>query len=254
VDRQFLNAVRDEAMETTTRDPAVRERDATNVLPPVPATWARVLASEIAEPWFAELGAWIADERLRHTVFPPAADVFRALEATPYEEVRVVILGQDPYHDEGQAHGLSFSVPRGIKPPPSLTNIFKELAADVGARAPDHGCLEAWARRGVLLLNTVLTVRAHTPASHKGRGWERLTSAVLRKLSDRQEPVVFVLWGAHAQKRSALVDTTRHTVLQGAHPSPLSANKGFFGSRPFSSVNEALRRADLAPIDWQLPP
>jgi uracil-DNA glycosylase len=234
----------------TTRDGDVGMRD----LPPVPASWHRALASEIAEPWFSELDAWLAEERRRHTVFPPAEDVFRALEATPYEEVRVVILGQDPYHDDGQAHGLCFSVPPGTKPPPSLANIFKELAADVGVPAPAHGCLEAWARRGVLLLNTVLTVRAHEPASHKARGWERFTRAILRKLNEREEPLVFVLWGGHAQRQSKLVDASRHVVLLGAHPSPLSANKGFFGSRPFSSINEALRRVHRPPIDWELPP
>jgi uracil-DNA glycosylase len=226
----------------------------TRGLPPLPASWRSILASDIAEPWFVELAAWLAEERQRHTVFPPAADVFRALEATPYEEVRVVILGQDPYHDDGQAHGLCFSVPPGTKPPPSLANIFKELAADVGVHAPGHGCLEAWARRGVLLLNTVLTVRAHAPASHKDRGWERFTSAVLRKLNEREEPLVFVLWGGHAQRRLPLLDASRHTVLQAAHPSPLSANKGFFGSRPFSTINEALGRAHRPPIDWELPP
>jgi uracil-DNA glycosylase len=220
--------------------------------PPLPAGWRRVLAPEIGEPWFAELATWVAEERRRHSVFPPEAEVFHALEATPYEDVRVVILGQDPYHDEGQAHGLCFSVRRGVKPPPSLANIYKELAADVGVPRPKHGCLEGWARQGVLLLNTVLTVRAHEPGSHKDRGWERFSSAVLRKVNERHTPIVFVLWGAHAQKKAELVDTSRHTVLKAAHPSPLSAKNGFFGSRPFSRINEALRDAGCPPIDWQV--
>jgi uracil-DNA glycosylase len=221
--------------------------------PNLPASWERVLASEIAEPYVADLARFVAEERLQHAVFPPEAEVFRAFEATPYDDVRVVILGQDPYHDDGQAHGLCFSVRPGVKPPPSLGNIYKELAADVAIAKPPHGCLEAWAKQGVMLLNAVLTVRAHAPGSHKDRGWERFTDAVLRKLSERRSPVVFVLWGTYARKKVGLVDTTRHTVLEAAHPSPLSARSGFFGSRPFSAINAALARAGHVPIDWRIP-
>jgi len=200
----------------------------------------------------AELARFVAHERGGGDVYPPAAAVFRALELTSYDAVRVVLLGQDPYHDEGQAHGLCFSVPRGVKPPPSLANIYKELAADVGFRAPSHGCLEPWARQGVLLLNAVLTVRAHAPASHKDRGWERFTDAVLRALNERDAPVVFVFWGGYARKKARLIDASRHTLLESAHPSPLSARNGFFGSRPFSAIDAALRRIGEAPIAWQL--
>ena len=199
------------------------------------------------------LPASSADERRAHSVFPPDAEVFHALEATPYEDVNVLLLGQDPYHDDGQAHGLCFSVRPGIKPPPSLVNIYKELQADVGFRIPNNGYLEPWARQGVLMLNAVLTVRAHTPNSHKDRGWETFTDAVIRKVNEKSDPVVFVLWGGYAQKKVKLVDTSRHTVIQSAHPSPLSARNGFFGSRPFSAINEALRRAGKPAIDWQLP-
>jgi uracil-DNA glycosylase len=219
-------------------------------LPPIPPAWRAALAPEIEAPWFADLSRFLEAERGTHQVFPPRDETFAALALTPLTEVRVVILGQDPYHDEGQAHGLAFSVRRGVRPPPSLANIFKELEADVGARAPGHGDLTAWARRGVLLLNAVLTVRAHEPNSHRGHGWERFTDAVLRQVAAREAPVVFVLWGAYAQKKAPLVDG--HPVITGAHPSPLSARNGFFGSRPFSRVNEALRRAGEPPVDWQL--
>jgi uracil-DNA glycosylase len=164
-----------------------------------------------------------------------------------------MILGQDPYHDDNQAHGLAFSVRPGIKPPPSLVNIYKELRSDVGFRIPNNGCLVPWTQQGVLLLNAVLTVRAHQPASHKGKGWETFTDAVLRKVNEKDSPVVFVLWGAYAQKKLSLIDTTRHTVVQSVHPSPLSARNGFFGSKPFSQINAALQAARKPPIDWQLP-
>jgi uracil-DNA glycosylase len=178
--------------------------------------------------------------------------VLTAFELTPFDEARVLILGQDPYHDEGQAHGLAFSVSPGVRPPPSLVNLFKELHADLGCPIPRSGSLIPWARQGVLLLNTVLTVRAHAPGSHKGRGWETFTDAVLRALAERSEPMVFVLWGGFAQKKARLLDTGRHTVLSSAHPSPLSARNGFFGSRPYSAVNRALEARGQQPIDWSL--
>lgn len=219
----------------------------------LPASWRPVLGAELEKPYFQDLRRFVDEERRAHSVFPPEEEVFAALEATPYDRVKVLLLGQDPYHDDGQAHGLCFSVRPGVRPPPSLVNIFKELEADIGCPRPRHGCLSRWAEQGVLLLNTVLTVRAHQPASHKGRGWEKLTDEVIRKVSARPDPVVFLLWGAHAHKKEKLVDAARHTVIKGVHPSPLSANNGFFGSKPFSKVNAALAAAGKTPIDWQLP-
>ena len=218
-----------------------------------PAGWQQVLAGETEQPYWSELNAFLEAERAAHTVFPPEEDVFTALSATPYADVKVLVVGQDPYHDVGQAHGLAFSVRPGVKAPPSLRNIFKELASDVGCTPPGHGSLIHWAQQGVLLLNTVLTVRAHLANSHKGRGWERFTDAVISAVSAKPEPVVFVLWGAHAQKKLALIDAARHTVIQSAHPSPLSAKAGFFGSRPFSQINAALEASGQAPIDWCIP-
>ena len=185
-------------------------------------------------------------------MFPPEDDVFSALRLTPFDEVKVVLLGQDPYHDDGQAHGLCFSVRPGVKAPPSLVNIFKELHSDLGCVIPNNGCLTPWAKQGVLLLNAVLTVRAHQANSHKNQGWEQFTDAVIRAVNDRPQPVVFLLWGNYAQKKGILVDANRHRVIKGAHPSPLSASK-FFGSKPFSAVNRALVELGNAPIDWQLP-
>jgi uracil-DNA glycosylase len=222
-------------------------------LPPLPASWRPALAAEVEKPYFQDLCRFVAEERKDHQVFPPERDVFSALELTPYDDVKVVLLGQDPYHDDGQAHGLCFSVLPGVSPPPSLVNMYKELQTDVGFRVPNNGYLIPWARQGVLLLNAVLTVRAHTPNSHKNRGWETFTDAVLARVNDRRDPVVFVLWGGYAQKKAKLIDGSRHTIIQMAHPSPLSARNGFFGSKPFSGINEALRRAGKHPIDWQLP-
>jgi uracil-DNA glycosylase len=219
----------------------------------LPLSWQAVLADELEQPYFAKLAAFVDGERARHKVFPPEPDVLNALKLTPYESVRVLIVGQDPYHDEGQAHGLAFSVRPGVTPPPSLRNIFKELRDDLGCAVPDNGYLAPWAEQGVLLLNTVLTVRAHTPNSHRGKGWERFTDAVIRRVSERAEPVVFVLWGGHAQKKLSLIDDSRHAVVQSAHPSPLSARNGFLGSRPFSKINAALESWGEPAIDWQLP-
>lgn len=219
----------------------------------IPDAWQPLLAGETEQPYFRALERFLEEERRAHTVFPPEADVFNALKFTPYERARVLLLGQDPYHDEGQAHGLCFSVRPGIQPPPSLVNIFKELRDDLGCAIPNNGFLVPWAEQGVLLLNAVLTVRAHAPNSHAGHGWETFTDAILRALNAKASPVVFVLWGAYARKKAALIDTARHTIVQSAHPSPLSARSGFFGSRPFSAINAALRAAGTPEIDWQIP-
>ncbi len=218
----------------------------------LPESWQGVLAEETGKPYFAELAAFVAAQRAEHQVFPPAGQEFSALAATPYDKVRVLVLGQDPYHDDNQAHGMSFSVLPGVKTPPSLRNIFKELDADLGIPAPDNGYLMHWAEQGVLLLNAVLTVRAHEANSHKAKGWEKFTDAVIKAVSDREEPVVFVLWGNYAKKKLPLIDTSRHVVVQGAHPSPLSA-KLFFGSRPFSQINEALDGFGGDAVDWRVP-
>ena len=223
------------------------------MLPPLPPSWQAVVGDERQKPYCRSLEKFLEEERRNHTVFPPKDEIFTALKLTPYDQVNVLILGQDPYHDEGQAHGLAFSVRPGVPPPPSLVNIFKELHSDLGCKIPDNGYLVPWAEQGVLLLNAVLTVRAHTPNSHKNKGWEKFTDAVIRAVGDKDDPVVFVLWGGYAQKKITLIDTDRHTIVQSAHPSPLSARNGFFGSRPFSAVNEALRAAGKPPIDWQIP-
>ena len=219
----------------------------------VTTDWNPLLREELRKPYWASLQEFVADERARHTVYPPADDVFAALHLTAYADTRVVILGQDPYHGPRQAHGLCFSVQRDVPVPPSLANIYKELAADVGVTPPRHGNLESWARQGVLLLNATLTVRAAHAASHQGKGWETFTDEVLRTVNAKSHPVVFILWGASARRKKALIDTSRHVVIESAHPSPLSAHNGFFGSRPFSRTNAALEAAGLAPIDWSLP-
>lgn len=215
--------------------------------------WNPVLRGEFAKPYWEQLQRFVAGQRARYTVFPPPPDVFAALHLTSYADTRVVILGQDPYHGPNQAHGLCFSVRRGVAVPPSLANIYKELHSDLGLPIPTHGNLEAWARQGVLLLNTTLTVRAGEAASHQGKGWELFTDEVLRTVNGKQQRVVFLLWGAAARKKKSLTDLTRHVVLESAHPSPLSAHNGFFGSRPFSRANAALEAAGLEPIDWSLP-
>lgn len=218
----------------------------------IPAGWQEQLADEKRKPYFQKLQQFVGSERQQHTIFPPEEQVFAALDITPFDRVSVLILGQDPYHDVGQAHGLCFSVQPGIKTPPSLVNIYKELASDVGFRIPNHGYLTPWAEQGILMLNAVLTVRAHTANSHKNKGWETFTDAVIEKVNEKESPVVFVLWGAYAQKKVKLIDAQRHVIIQSAHPSPLSARNGFFGSRPFSAINTALRDAGKPEIDWQL--
>jgi uracil-DNA glycosylase len=215
--------------------------------------WNPILREELAKPYWEELQRFVAQERAACTVYPPEDEVFAALHLTSYADVRVLILGQDPYHGPGQAHGLCFSVRPGVTPPPSLVNVFKELQADLGYPPPNHGCLDHWARQGVLLLNATLTVRARTAASHQGKGWETFTDAVIRAVNDKPERVVFILWGASARRKKALVDRSRHTVIESAHPSPLSAHNGFFGSRPFSRTNEALVAAGREPVDWRIP-
>jgi len=219
----------------------------------IPDSWQTLLAEEFEKPYFQKLAQFVDEERRTQTVFPPEADVFNALRLTPYEEVKVLLLGQDPYHDNNQAHGLCFSVRPGIKPPPSLVNMYKEAQSDVGLRMPNNGYLVKWAEQGILMLNAVLTVRAHSPNSHKNQGWETFTDAVIRKVSAKESQVVFVLWGAYAQKKSPLIDTTRHLIIQSAHPSPLSARNGFFGSKPFSAINQALQSSGKPEIDWQIP-
>lgn len=214
--------------------------------------WNPILRTEFAKPYWGELQAFVRTEREQHAVYPPAADVFAALHLTTFAETRVVILGQDPYHGPRQAHGLCFSVQRGVRVPPSLVNIHRELHDDVGVEIPGHGNLEAWAVQGVLLLNTTLTVRAGQAASHQGHGWETFTDEVIRAVSAKGHPVVFILWGSHARRKKALIDTARHTIIESAHPSPLSAHNGFFGSKPFSRTNAALAAAALDEIDWRL--
>jgi uracil-DNA glycosylase len=218
----------------------------------VKTDWNPVLRGELEQPYWKDLQAFVATERATGPVFPPPEEVFAALHLTPYAAVKVLILGQDPYHGPGQAHGLCFSVRPGVPLPPSLVNIFTELEADLGIPPPRHGSLEPWARQGVLLLNAVLTVRAHRAASHAGKGWETFTDAVIRAVNDKPERVVFILWGAYARKKRGFVDTSRHVVIESAHPSPLSARNGFFGSRPFSRANAALVAAGREPVDWTL--
>jgi uracil-DNA glycosylase len=220
----------------------------------VATDWNPLLRGEFAKPYWSDLQDFVRAERARATVYPPHEDVFAALHLTRYADTRVLILGQDPYHGPRQAHGLCFSVRPGVAVPPSLVNVFKELHDDLGLPIPTHGCLEHWARQGVLLLNATLTVRAGQAASHQGKGWETFTDEVIRVVNAKPDRVVFVLWGAYARRKKALVDTGRHVVVESAHPSPLSAHNGFFGSRPFSRANAALEEAGRTPIDWALPP
>jgi uracil-DNA glycosylase len=216
-------------------------------------SWRVPLEHEFAEPYMGDLKAFLlAERKAGKRVFPKGANWFRALDLAPLDKVRVVILGQDPYHGEGQAHGLCFSVPPGVRPPPSLINIFKEMESDLGLRPSRHGFLEHWANQGVLLLNSVLTVEMGRAASHRDRGWERFTDAIIRLVNAKPEPVVFMLWGSYAQKKAGFVDG-RHLVLKAAHPSPLSAHSGFFGCRHFSQANAFLESNGLPPIDWALP-
>jgi uracil-DNA glycosylase len=214
-------------------------------------SWRAVLQTEFDAPYMAALKSFlIAERELGKQIYPKGSEWFRALDLTPLDKVRVVILGQDPYHGEGQAHGLCFSVRHGVKTPPSLVNIYKELQSDLGLAAPTHGNLEHWAKQGVLLLNSVLTVEAGSAASHQGKGWERFSDAVIREVNAQMRPIVFILWGNYAQKKAGFVDVSRHLVLGSAHPSPLSAHNGFFGSKPFSKTNEFLKAQGQTEINW----
>lgn len=215
-------------------------------------SWKTVLKAEFVKDYFATLKAYVETERRSYTVYPPEGQVFTAFDLTPYDKANVVILGQDPYFRPGQAHGLAFSVKPGVPIPPSLLNIYKELESDVGFTPPIHGCLTAWAERGVFLLNATLTVRDGSPGSHMRQGWETFTDAVIRALVARPKSCVFVLWGVPARAKKALIPVDMHTIIESAHPSPQSASSGFIGSRPFSKINAALRGYGLDAIDWQL--
>lgn len=216
--------------------------------------WLVALKEEFRQPYYKKLFQTVNEEYRTRQIFPPADDIFNAFHLTPLHEVKVVILGQDPYHGTGQAHGLCFSVRPGVEIPPSLVNIYKELHDDLGCSIPNHGCLTKWAKQGVLLLNTVLTVRAHQANSHKGIGWEEFTDAAIRKLNEQDRPIVFILWGRPAQAKKTMLHNPKHMILEAPHPSPLSAYRGFFGSRPFSQANRFLEAQGIEPIDWQIDP
>ncbi len=217
------------------------------------ATWTSVLGAEKQKPYFQKIMDFLHDERnAGKTIYPPQAEVFNALKFTPYQDVKVVIIGQDPYHGPRQAHGLSFSVVEGVKPPPSLQNIYKELESDLGLSRPQHGCLEKWAKQGVLLLNATLTVEASKPQSHGNLGWQTFTDEVIKSLNEHPNEIVFLLWGSFAQKKSSLINTLKHKVLKAPHPSPLSAHRGFLGCKHFSKANAFLKEQGRTPIDWTL--
>ncbi len=213
-------------------------------------SWYNQLKNEFDKDYFLKLKDFLVEEKKTHTVYPPGSQIFSAFNFTPFDKVKVVILGQDPYHGPGQAHGLCFSVPQGVKPPPSLVNIYKELKTDVGFNIPSHGNLEAWAKQGVLLLNATLTVRANTAGSHQNKGWEIFTDKVISTISQNRENVVFVLWGRYAQAKEVLVDKSKHYILKAAHPSPLSAFNGFFGCKHFSKINDFLTQKGIEPVNW----
>ncbi len=213
-------------------------------------SWKEKLADEFGKPYFETLTSFVKDEYQKNTIYPPGGKIFNAFNSTPFDKVKVVILGQDPYHGPRQANGLSFSVSEGVPLPPSLQNIYKELRSDLGIEPPASGDLERWAQQGVLLLNATLTVRQGAAGSHQGKGWEEFTDAVLRILSHQRDGLVFILWGAYAKRKGAYIDRTKHLVIESAHPSPLSATNGFFGSKPFSKTNDYLRSKGITPIDW----
>jgi len=224
------------------------------VTPKIEESWRKVLAEEFGKPYFAALKSFLMEEkRSGKIIYPPGSLLFNAFNTTPFDKVKVVILGQDPYHGPGQAHGLCFSVPKGIKPPPSLVNIFKEIKDDLDIPIPGHGDLSYWAKQGVFLLNAMLTVQANNPASHQGKGWEQFTDAVISKISAEKRGVVFMLWGRFAQNKAELIDSSKHFILKAAHPSPFSAYSGFMGCRHFSGANAILEQEGMTPIDWALP-
>ncbi len=224
----------------------------TRIDPTIHESWKSLLIDEFNRPYFIALREFLVDEKQKHVVYPPGNKIFSAFDRTPFDSVKAVILGQDPYHGKGQAHGLCFSVPHGIQAPPSLVNIFRELHEDLGIPMPGHGNLEAWADRGVLLLNATLTVRANQAGSHQNKGWEQFTDCVIKKLSDQKEGLVFILWGSFAQAKAGMVNVQKHHILRAAHPSPFSASSGFFGCRHFSRTNTILEGHGKEPIDWNL--
>lgn len=213
-------------------------------------SWKALLRTEFEKEYFKELAGFVKHEYQNHQVYPPGPQIFNALDCCPVEQVKVVIIGQDPYHGAQQANGLCFSVNEGVRIPPSLINIFKELKSDIGKDIPSHGCLKRWAKQGVLLLNATLTVRAGSPGSHQNKGWEEFTDNIIRITAEEKEKLVFILWGAYAQRKGAIIDQSKHLVIKSAHPSPFAANRGFFGSRPFSRANEYLVKNGKKPVDW----
>ena len=217
----------------------------------ITGAWEQALKPEFGKDYYKNLYRFIQEEYREHVVFPPADEIFSAFHLTPLEQVKVVILGQDPYHNVGQAHGLCFSVKPEVDIPPSLVNIYKELHDDLGCSIPNHGYLVKWAEQGVLLLNTLLTVRAHQAFSHQGKGWEQFTDAVIRAVNEQDRPIVFILWGKPAQSKKSMLNNPKHLILEAPHPSPLSAYRGFYGSKPFSKTNQFLQNHGLEPIDWQ---
>lgn len=223
-------------------------------MPAVTNDWTPVMKEESRKPYYQQLTEFIRNEYVgtEHIIYPPSEDIFNALNLTPLKDVKAVILGQDPYHDANQAHGLCFSVQPGIQPPPSLVNIYKELHDDLGLKIPNNGYLVKWAEQGVLMLNTVLTVRAHQANSHKGKGWEKFTDAIIQAVNEQDRPIVFILWGRNARDKKKMLTNPKHLILESAHPSPLSAYNGFFGSKPFSKTNEFLKANGVEPIDWQI--
>lgn len=218
--------------------------------PKIDESWKTVLEDEFNKPYFQELKSFLVAEKSKYTVYPPGSRIFAAFDVTPFDNVKVVILGQDPYHGAGQAHGLCFSVPKGVQKPPSLLNICKELNTDLGIPIAKHGNLEKWAKQGVLLLNATLTVRANMAGSHQNRGWETFTNAAIEKLSEQKSGLIFILWGAYAQAKEQIIDTSKHHILKAPHPSPLSVHRGFFGCKHFSKTNELLVKQGKTPIDW----
>ena len=220
--------------------------------PQIEESWYQVLADEFEQPYFADLKAFLIEEKRQYVVYPPGSLIFNAFAHTPFDKVKVVILGQDPYHGKGQAHGLCFSVPDGVRPPPSLENMYKEIHNDLGIVPSASGNLECWADQGVFLLNATLTVRASTAGSHQKKGWETFTDKVIQTLSEVREHLVFLLWGNYARAKQSLIDPRRHLILEAPHPSPFSASSGFFGCKHFSKANEYLRQHGIDPIDWQV--
>lgn len=215
-------------------------------------SWDEVLKGEFDKDYYLSLREFLKKEYYTKTVYPDMYDIFNALKYTPYEDVKAVILGQDPYHQPGQAHGLCFSVKKGVRMPPSLVNIYKELESDLGIEPPGHGCLDEWAKNGVLLLNTVLTVRRSEPGSHKGKGWEVLTDRIIQLLNERKQPMVFILWGSFARSKKSLITSPQHLILESTHPSPFSAHNGFFGGRFFSKTNDFLVSTGQEPVNWKI--